>query len=134
MLTYLSKYFVEIKDIDTSKINISFVTKEESYVNGGTDVVIFWGLYEDMLLYAVTDYELSPFETFYDWDPFFNFLEPTRDELERLLKYNIKYYIVKYDIFLDKSIRDSICQWEMDIISKWNREQKINELLDGKTA
>ena len=41
-----------------------------------------------------------------------------------------KYFIVKPEVFLEKDIRDSICQWEMDIITKWNRDTKINKLLN----
>jgi hypothetical protein len=144
-MTELSKLFTEIKDVDTSKLKICYITQDESLStpsssnkNYSKDIPIFWALYEDKLLYAICeDYRLGLFESFYDWEnqdgSFFNFLEPTKKELSKILQLVMqepKYFIVKPEVFLEKDIRDSICQWEMDIITKWNRDTKINKLLN----
>ena len=136
--TEISNLFKEVRDIDRSKLKVLFVHTDESLKNqlpsekySSRNVPIFWALYEDKLLYVVCDHRMGFLESISDWDNF-NQFEPGEYELSKLLSYNPNFYLVRYDVFLNKEVRDSICQWEMDIISEWNRERKINELLNGK--
>lgn len=142
-MTELSKLFPEIKDIDTSKLVICYIAKDKSlgpHPDPGQkytsdDIPIFWAKYEEKLLYAICNsHRLGWFEDYYDWlnqdGSFFNFLEPAEKELSKILEYNPQYFIVNPDVFLNKDVRDGICQWEMDIITEWNRDRKINQILD----
>ncbi len=136
--TEISNLFKEVRDIDRSKLKVLFVHTDESLKNqlpsekySSRSVPIFWATYEDKLLYGVCDHRMGFLESINDWGSF-NQFEPGEKELYRLLSYNPNFYLVRYDVFIDKEVRDSICQWEMDIITEWNREQKINEIIDGK--
>jgi hypothetical protein len=139
-MTSLSRYFTEIFDVDKSKLELLYVSKEDRY--GGMTILpkqvpIFWAHYEDKLLYVVVEYDLHFLEVFYDdWKhpdgSFFNPYSPTEKELSYLSKYNFYYFIVDPQVFLVKEIRDEICQWEEDIIKTWSRNNKINQIFNGK--
>lgn len=138
MKTFLSNLFTEVIDVDTSEIKMIYVTKEHllsvtQKLSGESNYVpTFWCLYKDELLYCITDYKLHFLEDYTDWSPNFNHLEPGDFELSFLLKYNIKYFHVLPEVFEDKKNRDHISDWEEDIIKRWSRDKKINQILDGQ--
>jgi hypothetical protein len=90
----------------------------------------FWSYYNDKLLYSICyGFEFSLFETYDDWDNFNQFF-PGEKEYNILINLpGIIHYEIEYEIFLDDKIRDQISQWEFDIISSWNRDIKIKNLL-----
>ena len=96
--------------------------------------IAFWALYEDQLLYVVTGYGLKYFEIVSDWlvdtpdgSRYFDTINPGIRELEKLLTLKPSYYV--FDMSALTALPGNFCQFEMDLITEWNRDFKINSLL-----
>jgi len=144
-MTEISKLFTEIYHIDPSKLEMAFVNRDITLNQIETtkkyprmDIPVFWAFYEEELIYGICNsYRFTMFESYDDWetksddfgDNYFDWVNPGEKELSKILEYNPQYFLVDPNVFLVKEIRDKICDWEMDIIAKWNRDRKINQLL-----
>jgi len=134
MKTYLSSIFPEVVDINPLELEILYLTRDT--INGifkTTYVPVFWALYRDELLYCQVDYQFVFLEDYGDWKlsngQDFNSYFPGQDELSHLLQYKISYYHVVPEMLSYDGVRLQLCKWEADIITNWNRDKKIKDLL-----
>ena len=134
MKTYLSSIFPEVEEINTSELKLVYLTKDNIHnIKSTIYVPVFWAHYHDELLYCQVDYEFDFLEEYGDWklptgkdfNPYF----PGQDELSHLLQYKISYYHVVPEMLSYDGVRLQLCKWEADIITNWNRDKKIKDLL-----
>lgn len=125
--------FEEISDLDISKLLPLYVTTISNHVitNGKVTNIeyfpSFWTLYKDKMLYVTCfGYKMDLFESFHDWDDF-NYFDPGKSELNRLLNYSPKFHDINYNEII--KIDEYLCQHELDFINVWNRDKKINLIL-----
>ena len=134
MKTYLSSIFPEVLDINPLELEILYLTRDTiNDINKTAYVSVFWALYRDELLYCQVDYQFHFLENYDDWKlsngQDFNSYFPGKDELSHLLQYKISYYHVIPEMLSYDGVRLQLCKWEVDIITNWNREKKIKDLL-----
>lgn len=140
--TAFSIYFTDEIVDDFNKLTPLYVCTDDVFLYGykksGTrsheQVVVFWASYEDKLIYCVTDRIMGDFESMFDWDiykdgqkVYFDFIEPGKPELDFLSQFSCHYYL--FDPKILDILLDNFCQLELDMISRWTRENKINKLL-----
>ena len=133
MKTYLSSIFPEVEEINTSELKLAYLTKDNiNNIRSTVYVPVFWAHYHDELLYCQVDYEFDFLEAYDDWKlpngKDFNPYYPGEEELSYLSQYKIKYHLVISEMLNYEEVRLQICQCEEDIIKKWNRDKKINDL------
>ena len=74
-MTELSNLFIEIINVDVSKLEICYITHDltldpqpsnKNYPS--REIPVFWALYQDKLLYAICNsYRFGMLEDYYDW-------------------------------------------------------------------
>ena len=134
MKTYLSSIFPEMVDINPLELEILYLTRDTiNDINKTTYVPVFWALYRDELLYCQVDYQFVFLEDYGDWKlsngQDFNSYFPGQDELSHLLQYKVSYYHVLPEMLSYDGVRLQLCKCEVDIITNWNRDKKIKDLL-----
>ncbi len=152
MITEISKLFKEVQ-VEEYLLKMLYVSRDRSMsivtknpnLNKATTVYIpvFWATYKDEMIYGVCDYTFDMFEDFNDWvnesqfigvkSKPFNHISPGIDELLTLKKYFPRYFTVDYNILMNSDHLEDLCEWEIDILKTWNRDKKLNQILNEES-
>jgi len=93
-----------------------------------------WFIYEDIIYFGLSKYKFKWFEDYSDFilpsGLKFNMYKPGEEEWEFMIQLGYAYRILDYKkAILDVDDLDDWCDFELDLIRKWYRDKRIDDIL-----
>lgn len=138
----MERYIGEIKIMEDPKfedIQILWMTNEQwrdplNKYNPNRNFPSVWFIYEGIMYWALSKHEFKWFEEYSDLTlpstAQFNQWNPGKEEWEYMLELGYEYRVFDYEkAILQAEDLDSWCDYELQFITEWNRNKKIDDLL-----
>lgn len=115
-------------------IYYGMVEYEFGFTEQYEDWVVNGKVSDDSVKYNSNDLDYPFFNSYnpskFEFDMLVNFKAPSNKVSDPGKPYNTKYYKLDWDKANTEDNLDYYCEYETDFIKVWNRDRKINELID----
>ena len=134
----MERYIGEIKVMEDPKfedIQILWMINEQWFVDRSSkNFPSVWFIYEEVMYWALSKYEFKWFEEYSDLTlsstAQFNQWDPGKEEWEFMLEFGYEYRVFDYEkAILQADDLDHWCDFEIQFITEWHRDKRIDDLL-----
>jgi hypothetical protein len=134
----MERYIGEIKVMEDPKfedIQILWMINEQWFVDRSSkNFPSVWFIYEEVMYWALSKYEFKWFEDYSDLTlpstAQFNQWNPGKEEWEFMLEFGYEYRVFDYEkAILQADDLDHWCDFEIQFITEWHRDKRIDDLL-----